>query len=83
MAEDRTGRRTAETPELRRLRQRIDALDRRIVVLLNERASLAREAGRHAAVRGLDYHRETGNPAATQESIHQEVVRARSNQLHC
>lgn len=45
VAEDRTARRTAETPELRRLRRRIDALDRRIVVLLNERASLAREAG--------------------------------------
>lgn len=35
-----------ETPELRRLRRRIDALDRRIVALLNERAELAREAGR-------------------------------------
>lgn len=38
-------RRALETPELRRLRQRIDALDRRIVSLLNERAELAREAG--------------------------------------
>lgn len=38
-------RRAAETPELRRLRQRIDALDRKIVGLLNERAELAREAG--------------------------------------
>jgi chorismate mutase/prephenate dehydratase len=38
-------KRPAETPELRRLRQRIDALDRRIVGLLNERAELAREAG--------------------------------------
>ena len=36
----------AETPELRRLRERIDALDRRLVALLNERAELAREAGR-------------------------------------
>lgn len=35
-----------ETPELRRLRKRIDALDRRIVALLNERVELAREAGR-------------------------------------
>jgi chorismate mutase len=34
-----------ETPELRRLRRRIDALDRRIVGLLNERAELARAAG--------------------------------------
>jgi chorismate mutase/prephenate dehydratase len=35
----------AETPELRRLRKRIDALDRRIVGLLNERAELGREVG--------------------------------------
>ena len=35
-----------ETPELRRLRKKIDALDRRIVGLLNERAELGREVGR-------------------------------------
>jgi chorismate mutase/prephenate dehydratase len=35
-----------EPPELRRLRRRIDALDRRIVRLLNERAELAREVGK-------------------------------------
>ncbi len=35
-----------ETPELRRLRRRIDAVDRRIVALLNERASLAIAVGR-------------------------------------
>jgi len=35
-----------ETAELRRLRRRIDALDRRIVALLNERASLGRDVGR-------------------------------------
>jgi chorismate mutase/prephenate dehydratase len=38
--------RVHETPELRRLRRRIDSLDRRIVALLNERAEVAREAGR-------------------------------------
>ena len=38
--------RAAEPPELRRLRRRIDALDRRIVRLLNDRAELAREVGR-------------------------------------
>ena len=38
-------RRPAETAELRRLRRRIDALDKRIVAMLNERAKLAREAG--------------------------------------
>jgi chorismate mutase/prephenate dehydratase len=41
-----------ETVELRRLRQRIDALDRRIVGLLNERAALARDAGRAKAAAG-------------------------------
>jgi len=35
-----------ESPELARLRRRIDALDRRIVALLNERAELGREVGR-------------------------------------
>jgi chorismate mutase/prephenate dehydratase len=41
-----------ETPELRRLRRRIDALDRRIVRLLNERAELARAAGHAKAAAG-------------------------------
>ncbi len=44
--------RAYETLELRRLRQRIDALDRRIVTLLNERARLTREAGRAKAAAG-------------------------------
>jgi chorismate mutase/prephenate dehydratase len=39
------GRDAGETAELRRLRRRIDALDRRIVRLLNERAELARAVG--------------------------------------
>ena len=42
----RRGAAAAEPPDLRRLRRRIDALDRRIVRLLNERAELAREVGR-------------------------------------
>ena len=37
--------RLEETAELRRLRKRIDALDRKLVDLLNQRATLAREAG--------------------------------------
>jgi chorismate mutase len=41
-----------ETPELRRLRRRIDALDRRLVGLLNDRMELAREAGRAKAIAG-------------------------------
>jgi chorismate mutase len=52
VADDRYGRRPAETAELRRLRRRIDALDRRIVTLLNERATLAREAGAAKAAAG-------------------------------
>lgn len=35
-----------ESVELRRLRRRIDVLDRRIVKLLNDRAELAREVGK-------------------------------------
>jgi chorismate mutase len=45
-------RRPAETAELRRLRRRIDALDRRIVRLLNDRAELARAVGREKAATG-------------------------------
>ena len=45
-------KREAETAELRRLRQRIDALDRRIVGLLSRRAELAREAGLAKAALG-------------------------------
>ncbi len=44
--------RPLETAELRRLRHRIDALDRRIVGLLNERAELARRTGREKASLG-------------------------------
>jgi chorismate mutase / prephenate dehydratase len=42
----------AETPELARLRRRIDALDRRIVGLLNERAELGRQVGQAKAAAG-------------------------------
>jgi chorismate mutase/prephenate dehydratase len=46
------GRRPGETADLRRLRGRIDALDRKLVALLNERAELAREAGRAKSAAG-------------------------------
>ena len=45
-------RRPPETPELRRLRRRIDALDRRIEALLTARAKLARAAGAAKAAAG-------------------------------
>ncbi len=45
-------RRGAESAELRRLRRRIDALDRRIVRLMNERAALGREVGRAKVLAG-------------------------------
>ena len=44
--------RADESAELRRLRRRIDALDRRIVRLLNDRADLARAVGRTKALEG-------------------------------
>jgi chorismate mutase len=53
-----------ESAELRRLRRRIDALDRRIVALINERTELARSVGRakqavgRRAIRDLDRERE-------------------------
>jgi chorismate mutase / prephenate dehydratase len=53
-----------ESPELARLRRRIDALDRRIVGLLNERAELGRQVGQakkaagRRAVRDLERERE-------------------------
>ena len=48
----RTTPQPGESAELRRLRQRIDALDRRIVRLLNDRATLARDVGRAKASAG-------------------------------
>jgi chorismate mutase/prephenate dehydratase len=48
----RPSRRRIESPELRRLRLQIDTIDGRIVALLNERAALAREAGRVKAAEG-------------------------------
>ena len=53
-----------ETAELRRLRKKIDTLDRRLVGLLNERAELARDAGRakraagYRAIRDAERERE-------------------------
>jgi chorismate mutase / prephenate dehydratase len=52
VAEDLGRGRDVESAELRRLRRRIDALDRRIVRLLNDRAELAREVGRAKALEG-------------------------------
>ena len=50
---DRAGSNGAiETVEMRRLRRKIDALDRKIVGLLNERAELGREVGRAKAAAG-------------------------------
>ena len=67
----------ADSAELRRLRRRVDILDRRIVALLNERAELALDIGRakaaagRRAIRDLDREREvlirvavTGSTAA-------------------
>ncbi len=57
-----TGGRIPSPREIDRLRGRIDALDRRIVALLNERAELGRRVGRAKAAAGrravLDAERE-------------------------
>ena len=45
--------RPPETAEVRRLRTKIDALDRKLVALLNERAELARQAGRAKDAAGV------------------------------
>jgi len=56
--------RSLETAELRRLRKKIDALDRRLVAIQNERAELARDAGRakraagYRAIRDIERERE-------------------------
>ncbi len=44
----------------------------------NQTAYLAREAARYASVRGDDYAREAGKPAATQDSVTQNVVLAKA-----
>ena len=67
MAERRRPGGGADEPtELRRLRRRIDGLDRRIVRLLNERAELARAAGR---VKG-----EAGRRAIRDQEREREVL---------
>ncbi len=48
-----------ESPELRRLRREIDALDRRIVGLLNERAEMGRSVGREKLASGRRTIRDT------------------------
>jgi chorismate mutase/prephenate dehydratase len=54
------GRRIDESTELRRLRQSIDALDRRIVELLNRRAELAVAVGHEKAAIGRRAIRDRG-----------------------
>jgi chorismate mutase/prephenate dehydratase len=55
-----------ESVDLRRLRRRIDVLDRRIVRLLNDRAGLAREVGRAKA--------NDGRPAVRDAEREREVL---------
>ena len=53
MSETGSGRRARRSsPELNRLRAEIDELDRRIVVLLNQRAELTRAVGHEKAAIG-------------------------------
>lgn len=62
-------RQTADTPELRRLRERIDAIDRRLVALMNERAELAIAAGRAKARTGRRGIRDARREAEVLEHV--------------
>jgi chorismate mutase/prephenate dehydratase len=72
-----TRRANEEPPELRRLRRRIDALDRRIVRLLNERAGLAIAAGAAKAADG----RWSPRDAARERDVLDRVSRENSGPL--
>jgi chorismate mutase/prephenate dehydratase len=72
-----TGKANEETPELRRLRRRIDALDRRIVNLLNERARLAIAAGAAKAANG----RRSPRDAARERDVLDRVARENGGPL--
>lgn len=69
--------RRTETAELRRLRKRIDALDRKLVALLNERAELARDAGRAKTAAG----RRTVRDAEREREVLLRVSMANSGPL--
>jgi chorismate mutase len=59
-------RRSGEPAELRRLRRRIDVLDRKLVRLMNERAELARAVGR---VKEEDGRRAVRDPEREREVL--------------
>ena len=67
-----------ETPEVGRLRKRIDALDRRIVRLLNERAALAVEIARARAATG---GRSSVRDAAREREVLDRVADANAGPL--
>jgi chorismate mutase len=50
----------AETPNIRRLRRRIDTIDRQLVTLLDERTEIAIEIGREKRAAGLRSMRDAG-----------------------
>jgi chorismate mutase / prephenate dehydratase len=58
MSNGRGRRSPRESAELLRLREKIDALDRRIVALLNERAELTIEVGHEKAALGRRFIRD-------------------------
>jgi chorismate mutase / prephenate dehydratase len=67
----------ADPPELARLRRRIDALDRRIVRLLNERAGLAIEAGAAKAAGG----RRSARDSARERDVLERIARENAGPL--
>ncbi len=67
MADRRPG--ADESIELRRLRRRIDAIDRQLVALMSERAELAVEAGRAKARSGWRGIRDSAREAEVIENV--------------
>lgn len=74
---ERVPERVATEAELRRLRRRIDALDRRIVKLLDERAALALVVDGHRAAAG----RRSVRDNAREEDVLRRVRAASSGPL--
>lgn len=62
-------RETADSPELRGLRRRIDAIDHQLVTLMNERADLAVAAGRAKAAAGRRGIRDAPREAEVLENV--------------
>jgi chorismate mutase/prephenate dehydratase len=77
----RPQRPAGERADVARLRRRIDALDRRIVRLLNERASLAVEIARARAAAGQGPKGRSVRDAAREREVLERVASANAGPL--